>query len=225
MHFFQLSPLAVMTGIGAVIAAAFLNFHYAFRYQYLCVLVRKRPSSVKRLLERSYLKNRTIVGLLDKSTKEILEGDYDQAEKFIIEGIGQARQKRTLQSQFVSTTLYRNLSWILYYKGHYKESLQVAISLYEKAPTATDMLALISCNFARLGDIQRAVEALAKLTQMKKAEIFELLPCKAEIEAAKGNSEKAVDLLDQAKQVQTKVSIKFIITELEKRISQLQKAV
>ncbi|HJV46950.1 MAG TPA: hypothetical protein VJ824_14625 [Bacillota bacterium] len=225
MHYIQLSPLSIMVGFAAVLVTAFIRFHYAFRYQYLCLLFKRKPSIIKKLLERSYQKNRSVVRLLDKSTKEILEGEYDQAEKFIIEGIQLARERKGLQSQLIRTIFYRNLSWILYYKGHYKESLQIAISLYEKTSATPGILALISCNFARLGDIQRAVEALAQLTQMGKAHSSILLPCKAEIEAAKGNWDQAVNLLAQAQKMNTKISVQFIMSELEKRITQLKKAV
>lgn len=223
MPHFSFNALSVLAGIFAMLTVAFLRFHLPFRYQYLCVLVRKKGEAVKRLLERSYQRNRSIVGILDKSTKELLEGNYEKAQHFILEGISQAKKGSGLLNRFVLTLLFCNLSWIFYYKGQFKESLQIALQIYERNPFSPHMVALITCNFARLGDIQEAVEAYAKLEQMKKAKVSLLLPCQAEIEAAKGNVDSALQLLEEASQREITTLTSFTTIEIHNRMAQLKK--
>ncbi|WP_134698547.1 M48 family metallopeptidase [Ammoniphilus sp. YIM 78166] len=225
MNSMELTPLSFTIGFVVVLVIATLRFYYPFRYQYLCLLFRRSPNGVKRLLHRSYRKNRSAVGLLDRATMEILEGHYDEAEKFVLKGIQQILQVRGLRNQLIRTFFYSHLSWILYYRGQYKESLEISIRLYERVPSTPNILALISCNLARVGEIGRAIEVSAKLKQMKRISPTILLSCEAEIEAAKGNIQKALKLLDQAKlQKKSHFSIYFIHYEIEKRIGELNKS-
>ncbi len=224
MNAMELTPLSFTMGFLAVLIIATLRFYYPFRYQYLCLLFRGSPHAVRRLLQRSYRKNRSVVGLLDRATKEILEGHYDEAEKFVLKGIKQILQVRGLRNQLIRTFLFSHLSWILYYRGQYQESLEISIRLYERVPSTPNILALISCNLARVGEIGRAIEVAAKLNQLKRVNPIILLSCEAEIEAAKGNVSKAIQLLDQAKlRKRSQFSIYFINHEIEKRIGQLNK--
>jgi tetratricopeptide (TPR) repeat protein len=223
MTLFSFNALAVLAGIFAMLIAAFLRFHLPFRYRYLCLIVRKKGEAVKRLLERSYQKNRSVVGILDKSTKELLEGNYEKAQHFILEGISQAKKRSGFLNRFVLTLLFCNLSWIFYYKGQFKESLQIALQIYERNPFSPHMIALISCNFARLGEIQEAVEAYAKLEQMKKAKPSLLLPCQAEIEAAKGNVDFALQLYQEASQRKENTLTSFTVVEINNRMTELKK--
>ncbi len=223
MYLMELTPLSILMGIVFVILTASVRFHYPFRYQYYCYLFRKHPSMVKKILARSFIKNKTAIGFLDKATHEFLEGAYDEAEKYLMEGIKKVIHLRGVRNRLIRTFFYNYFSWLLYYRGQYKESLDLALQLYEKAPSTPNILALISCNFARLGEIGRAIEVMSRVTNLKKINPTILLSCQAEIEAAKGNLNQALQLLDRAKEKKTYHSIYFIHHEVDKRIGQLKK--
>lgn len=223
MYLMEFTPLSILVASLIVILTASVRFHYPFRFQYYCYFFRKHPAIVKKVLARSFLKNKTAVGLLDKATYEILEGAYEEAEKYLKEGIQKVLHLRGVRNRLIRTFFYNHITWLLYYKGDYKESLALALQLYEKAPATPNILALISCNFARLGEIGRAIEVMSRVTNMKKVSPPILLSCQAEIEAAKGNLHQALLLLDQAKQKKTYHSIYFILHEVDKRIGQLKK--
>ncbi|RXT13614.1 M48 family metallopeptidase [Ammoniphilus sp. CFH 90114] len=223
MNVIEPTPLSFTVGLVMVLFIALFRFHFPFRYQYICILFRRSPYWVKRILNRSYHKNRSSVGLLDRATKEILDERYDEAEKYVLEGVQKVIQLRGLRNRLIRTLFYNHLSWILYYRGQYKESLEISIRLYEKVPSTPNILALISCNFARIGEIGQAIEVMAKLSAIKRVNPIVLLSCEAEIEAAKGNIQKAVQLLHQAKGRKSHTSIYFILPEIDKRIGQLKK--
>lgn len=223
MEIFDVSPVSFFLGITVVIGIALIRFYFPFRYRYLCYLVKKSPKLIEKLLLRSYKKNRTAVGLLDKATNDILTGAYEEAEKHIINGIQLVIPLRGFQNRLIRNFFFQHLSWLLYYKGNHQESLQIALRLYEKVPTTPNILALISCNFSRLGEIGKAIEAKSLLAKKGKAASSIVLSCEAEIEAAKGNLQKAVELYHQAKKKKSYASIYFHISEIEKRIVQLTK--
>ncbi|RKD25506.1 hypothetical protein BEP19_00740 [Ammoniphilus oxalaticus] len=223
MGLLELSPLSVVIGVIAMTAIAFIRFHFPFRYHYFCYLVKQRPKLVNKLLLRSYKKNKTAVGLLDKATCEMMDGAYDDAEKYLLEGIQQVLKSHGMQNRVIRNFFFNHLSWLLYYKGSHRESLEIALRLYEKAPSTPHILALISCNFARIGEVGQAIEAFSQLSRMEKESSPTLLTCRAEIEAAKGNPKKAVKLFHQAKNKKSYASICFIMYEIEQRIGQLTK--
>lgn len=101
--------------------------------------------------------------------------------------------------------------------------MDLALQLYEKAPSTPNILALIACNFARLGEIGRAIEVMSRVTKKKKVNPAILFSCQAEIEAAKGNLNQALILLDKVKEKKTGNSIYFSLHEVDKRIGQLKK--
>ncbi|MEW9672831.1 tetratricopeptide repeat protein [Ammoniphilus sp. 3BR4] len=223
MNVIEPTPLSLTLGLITVILVAFLRFYFPFRYQYLCLPFKRSPHWVKRILIRSYHRNRSAVGLLDRATKEILDGDYDKAETYILTGIEKVIKLRGLRNRLIRTLFYNHLSWILYYRGQHRESLEIAFRLYEKVPSTPNVLALILCNLARIGEVGQAIEIMTKLSGMRRVKPIILLGCEAEIEAAKGNLQKAVQLFDQAKGRKEHTSIYFNLPEIDKRINQLKK--
>ena len=224
MEMFELSPLSFFLGIATVIGVALLRFHFPFRYQYFCYFVKNRPKLIKKILTRSYLKNKSAVGILDKATSDILAGSYDDAEKHILEGINLVLNSGGARNQIIRNYLFNHLSWLLYYKGLHRESLEIALRLYEKIPSTPNILALISCNFARIGEIGKAIEIKSEYIKKGKTNPSVILSCEAEIEAAKGNLQKAVELFNKAKKKKSYISVCFHHPEIEKRIGQLTKA-
>lgn len=224
MNVIEPTPLSLTLGLITVILVAFIRFYFPFRYQYLCLLFKRSPVWVKRILLHSYNRNRSAVGLLDRATKEILDGEYDNAETYILSGIEKVVRLRGLRNRLIRILFFNHLSWILYYRGKHKESLELAFRLYEKVPSTPNILALILCNFARIGEVGQAIEIMTKLSGMKRVQPIILLGCEAEIEAAKGNLQKAVQLFDQAKGRKEHTSIYFILPEIDKRINQLKKS-
>lgn len=224
MEIFLLTPLSLLAGGIAVASVALFRFHFPFRYHYCCYFVKKNPKLVKRLLQRSYMKNKTAVGLLDKATVEMLRGSYEEAEKYLLEGIQHVFHSRGVQNRAIRKIMFNHLAWLLYYKGCHQESLSVALRLYEKFPSTPNILALIACNFARMGEIARAIDVFKAMSKSKKASASILLTCQAEIEAAKGNAQKAIQLFQQAKNKRSYASVCFMIFEIEKRIGQLRKS-
>jgi hypothetical protein len=222
MHLFQFSPLSVTIGIAVIILSVFIQFHFPFRYQYLSYLFRRNPALVKRLLQRSYRKNHTIIGLLDKSTKELLDGNYESTQKYITAGLQLTKKSQTAENQLAALFLYSNLSWTLYYQGKFRESLQIALQVYEQNQLP-NILALICCNYARIGNLHQAVETHSELSTLNGVSSLVLLPCRAEIEAAKGNPEAAIHLLYQVKKQHQDGTAYFILQEIDNRIVQLKK--
>lgn len=223
MNFFDLNATSVFAGIVAVIVVAMFRIHYPFRYQYYCLLFRNNPKWMKKLLQRSFQKNKDhLVGMLDKSSKEILEGDYDQAEHFIVEGLKKSKEFSGSIQLLITHMFYYNLALIFYFRGQYDKSLQMAFNVYQFDQGLNNALALIICNFARMGEIQQAVEALAELKRKRRLKRGLLLPCLAEIEAAKGNHNQAIYLLEKAKRYLDHFSIHLMNRELEKRILELK---
>ncbi|MBO8171311.1 MAG: hypothetical protein H0Z33_05375 [Bacillaceae bacterium] len=223
MQIFDLNMTSVLAGLTAIIVVALFRMHYPFRYQYLCMLFGNRPDRIKKLLQRSYKKNRSLVGILDKSSKEILDRNYDRAAQTVLSGIltVQTRPKTTL-NQVISHLLYYNLALTLYYRKNYNKSLQILQNIYQYDPGLTNALALMICNFARQGDIQMAVESLMELKEKRRVNPGVMLPCLAEIEAAKGNYTKAIRLLQRSKRFTNHLNILLLNGELEQRITELQ---
>lgn len=113
MNLMELTPISVLIGCAIVILTASVRFHYPFRYQYYCYLFRKHPSIVKKILARSYLKNKTAVAFLDKATYEILEGAYDEAERYLMDGIHKVLHLRGVRNRLIRTYFYNHFSWLL----------------------------------------------------------------------------------------------------------------
>ncbi len=223
MSIFDLNATSVLVGLSAVLLTALLRMHYPFRYQYLCMLFRNRPDMIKKLLNRSSRKNRHVVGKLDQSSKEIMDGEYEKAEQTILTAILKIQsQPKSALNQVISHLLYYNLALTLYYRKNYNKSLQILMNVYQYDPGLTNALALMICNFARKGEIQLAVESLSELKQKRRVNQGLMLPCIAEIEAAKGNYGKAIRLLERTKKMTNYLNIHLTNGELDKRIKELR---
>ena len=224
MDYLSLNLTSTLAGLAAVILVMFLRLHWPFRFQYMANLFKRRLDVRLRFLDASYRKNRSrSVAMLDKSTHEIMSGNYELAEKFIVQGINVCKEQPSLFNQAMIHYLFYNLAVVYYSSGRYSEALEVAFRIYQRDQGMTDSLALIACSHARLGEVDRALEAYKLIARKRSARDWKLF-CLAEIEAAKGNYEHALTYL---RQLMGKSSASFLHlnrSELEKRLEEWQKA-
>lgn len=215
MELLHLNWISVVSGLAAVLVVVFIRLHWPFRFQYMSFLF-KRPERIMRLLEASYRRNNTrMVAILDKSTREIMSGNYDVAEQFIAKGLTVCKNTPSLFNQAMAQYLFCNLSTVYYFRGNYAEALDLALRVYERDHTSSNALTIIVCSQARLGDLQGAIEAYGLIG--KKARNEQQLFCQAEIEAAKGNFSKALSCLHQLTYLRYFYTINLGRMELEKR--------
>ncbi|MFS0554273.1 tetratricopeptide repeat protein [Brevibacillus sp. 179-C9.3 HS] len=223
MEYLSFNLTSTLAGIAAVLLVMFLRLHWPFRFQYMANLFKRRLDIRLRWLEASYRKNRArAVAMLDKSTHEIMLGNYEMAEKYIVQGINVCKERPTLFNQAMIHYLFYNLAIVYYSSERYSESLEVAFRIYQRDQGMTDSLALIACSHARLGEVESALEAYQLIASKRSAKDWKLY-CLAEIEAAKGNYERA---LSHLKQLMDK-SASFLHlnrAELEKRMEEWKKA-
>lgn len=176
-----------------------------------------------KLLEASYRRNGSrMVAMLDKSTHEILSGNYDTAEQFIAKGLSECKQTPSLFHQALAQYLFLNLSAVYFYRGNYEEALDIAIQVYERDHSSPNALSLIICSQARMGNVQDAIEALSFLGKQASREHH--LFCQAEIEAAKGNYGSALHFLNQLSRRRYFSTIHLGRKEMEKRLDEWSKA-
>lgn len=155
-----------------------------------------------RWLEASFRKNRSrTVAMLDKSTYEIMAGNYDLAEKFIAEGLTTCRENPSLFNQAMVHYLFYNLATVYFYRGKYSDALDIAFRVYRRDHSLTNALGVIVCAHARMGDVNHALEAY-QLISKKRAKPALQLFCLAEIEAAKGNFDRAIHHLRKLHRLQ-----------------------
>lgn len=222
MELLTLNWISVISGLTAVLLVAILRLHWPFRFQYLTSLF-KRPERIMRLLEASYRRNGSrIVAVLDKSTHEIMIGNYDAAEQFIAKGLTICKETPSLFHQAMAQYLFFNLSAIYFYRGHYADALELAARIYERDPSFTNALAVIVCSQARLGDLQGASVAYEMME--KKARNEHQLFCKAEMEAAKGNFAQAIHYMNELSRLRYFYSMHLGKNEIEKRLEEWSKA-
>jgi len=161
MGLLDFNAVSVLSGVAAVLLVAFLRLHWPFRFQYMGLLWKKNPDRLMRWLEKSYQKNRSrTVAMLDKSTCEIMAGNYEGAEKFIVEGLTACKETPTLFNQAMVHYLFYNLATVYFYSGKYEEALDVAFRVFERDRRLMGALGVVICAHARLGDVQGAIEAL-----------------------------------------------------------------
>ncbi|MGG1660327.1 tetratricopeptide repeat protein [Brevibacillus sp. NRS-1366] len=224
MEYLSLNLTSTLAGVAAVILVMFIRLHWPFRFQYMANLFKRRLDVRLRLLDASYRKNRSrAVAMLDKSTHEIMIGNYELAEKFVVQGINVCKEQPSLFNQAMIHYLFYNLAIVYYSSGRYSEALEVAFRIYQRDQGMTDSLALIACSHARLGEVESALEAYQLIARKRSARDWKLF-CLAEIEAAKGNYEHALAYL---RQLMGKSSDRFLHlnrSELEKRLEEWQKA-
>ncbi|QRG69663.1 tetratricopeptide repeat protein [Brevibacillus choshinensis] len=224
MDYLNLNLTSTLAGLGVVLLVMFIRLHWPFRFQYMANLNKRRAEARLRWLDASYRKNRSrAVAMLDKSTHEIMTGNYELAEKFIVQGIHVCKDQPSLFNQAMIHYLFYNLAIVYYSSGRYSEALEVAFRIYQRDQGMTDSLALIACSHARLGEVESAWEAYQLIASKRSAREWKLF-CLAEIEAAKGNYERA---LTHLRQLMGKSSSSFLHlnrSELEKRLEEWQKA-
>lgn len=223
MEYLSLNLTSTLAGLAAVLLVMFIRLHWPFRFQYMANLYKRRLDVRLSWLEASYRKNRSrAVAMLDKSTHEIMIGNYELAEKYIVSGINVCKERPSLFNQAMIHYLFYNLAIVYYSSGRYNESLEVAFRIYQRDQRMTDSLALIACSHARLGEIESALEAYQLIATKRSAKEWKLF-CLAEIEAAKGNYEHALTYLRQLLN-KSASSLHFNRSELEKRLEEWQKA-
>ncbi|MBO8163251.1 MAG: hypothetical protein H0Z34_05925 [Brevibacillus sp.] len=224
MELLELNTASVLSGLAAVLLTAFIRLHWPFRYQYIGSLFRRKPEWLMRWLEVSYRKNRArSVALLDKSTHEIMSGNYEQAEQCIAKGLALCKESPTPFHQVMVHYLFYNLSTVYFYQGKYKDALEVAFRVFERDNGLLNALGVMICAYARMGDVQGAVE-LYQLLPQKRARIELRLFCLAEIAAAKGDYTKAIHYLRRLNGHHYFLSMHLRHEEIEKRISEWTKA-
>ncbi|MGN7468685.1 tetratricopeptide repeat protein [Brevibacillus sp. SAFN-007a] len=223
MEYLSLTWTSTLAGLAAVLLVMFIRLHWPFRFQYMANLYKRRLDVRLSWLEASYRKNRSrAVAMLDKSTHEIMIGNYERAERFIVSGINVCKERPSLFNQAMIHYLFYNLAIVYYSSGRYNESLEVAFRIYQRDQGMTDSLALIACSHARLGEIESALEAYRLMAAKRSAKEWKLF-CLAEIEAAKGNYEYALTHLRQLLNKSAN-SLHLSRSELEKRLEEWQKA-
>lgn len=224
MDYLNLNLTSTLAGVAAVLLVMFFRLHWPFRFQYISNLFKRRLDLRLRWLDASYRRNRSrAVAMLDKSTHEIMSGNYELAEKYIVQGLNVCKEKPSLFNQAMIHYLFYNLAIVYYSSGRYSEALEVAFRVYQRDQGMTDSLAVIACSHARLGEVESAQEAYQLIASKRSAREWKLF-CLAEIEAAKGNYEHA---LTHLRQLMAKSSASFLHlnrSELEKRLEEWQKA-
>jgi len=224
VEYLSLNLTSTLAGVAAVLLVMFIRLHWPFRFQYIANLFKRRLDVRLRLLDASYRKNRSrAVAMLDKSTHEIMIGNYELAEKFVVQGINVCKEQPSLFNQAMIHYLFYNLAIVYYSSGRYSESLEVAFRIYQRDQGMTDSLALIACSHARLGEVESALEAYQLIARKRSARDWKLF-CLAEIEAAKGNYEHALAYLRQLMGKSSDSFLHLSRSELEKRLEEWQKA-
>lgn len=224
MEYLELNVVSTLSGVAAILLVAFIRLHWPFRFQYLSSLFRRHPNIMKRWLDASFRRNSSRpVAMLDKSTVEIMSGNYELAEKFIAEGLTSCKEKPSLFNQAMIHYLFYNLSIVYLHRGRYEEALDVAFRVYERDHSLSNALGVIICAQARLGDVGSAWEAYELLPKQKRRPELHLF-CLAEIEAAKGNFERAVMHMKKLLRLRFSTTLHLSQAEIEKRLEEWTKA-
>ncbi len=224
MEYLELNVVSTLSGVAAILLVAFIRLHWPFRFQYLSSLFRRHPNIMKRWLDASFRRNSSRpVAMLDKSTAEIMSGNYELAEKFIAEGLTSCKEKPSLFNQAMIHYLFYNLSIVYLHRGRYEEALDVAFRVYERDHSLSNALGVIICAQARLGDVGSAWEAYELLPKQKRRPELHLF-CLAEIEAAKGNFERAVMHMKKLLRLRFSTTLHLSQAEIEKRLEEWTKA-
>jgi tetratricopeptide (TPR) repeat protein len=224
LEYLELNWTSTLSGIAAVLFVALIRLHWPFRFQYMGNLYKQKPEKMMRWLDASYRKNRMrTVAMLDKSTHEIMAGNYDLAEKFIAQGLNVCKEQPSLFNQAMVHHLFYNLSIVYFTCGRYDDALEIAFRVYRRDHSLTNALGIIVCAHARMGDIQHAQEAFELIAKKRSVRPLKLF-CLAEMEAAKGNFERAVTHLHQLLSISPPLALNLNRTEIEKRLEEWTKA-
>jgi tetratricopeptide (TPR) repeat protein len=224
VEYLDLNVTSTLSGVAAVLLVALFRLHWPFRFQYMSNLYQRQPHKMMHWLETSYRRNRSrTVAMLDKSTHEIMAGNYELAEKFIAKGLNVCKEQPTLFNQALVHYLFYNLAIVYFTRGRYSEALDIAFRVYRRDHSLVNALGIIVCAHARLGEIEHATEAYQLIAKKRSNRNVKLL-CLAEIEAAKGNFDRAVTLLHQLLALSASFTLNLNRKELEKRLEEWTKA-
>jgi tetratricopeptide (TPR) repeat protein len=224
LEYLDLNVTSTLSGVAAVLLVAFFRLHWPFRFQYMSNLFRRQPDKMMRWLETSYRRNRSrTVAMLDKSTHEIMAGNYELAEKFIAKGLHVCKEHPSLFNQALVHYLFYNLAIVYFTRGRYSEALDIAFRVYRRDHSLVNALGIIACAHARLGEIENATEAYRLIVRKRSPRNLKLF-CQAEIEAAKGNFGRAVTLLHQLLDCSANFTMNLNRKEIEKRLEEWTKA-
>ncbi len=224
MDLLDLNAVSTLSGVAAVLLVMFIRLHWPFRFQYMGSLFMRKPDRVMRWLETSYRKNRSrTVAMLDKSTREIMAGNYDLAEAFVAEGLSICKDSPSLFNQAMVHYLFYNLAMIYFYRGKYEEAIQIAFQVYQRDRSLMNALGVIVCAHARLGDLQAALEAYQLLPKRKLREELRLF-CMAEIEAARGEYDRAIRYMKRLSMLRYTLTLYLNPAQIEKRLEEWTKA-
>ncbi|QOT00872.1 hypothetical protein JNUCC42_09495 [Brevibacterium sp. JNUCC-42] len=224
MHYFQMTLPATLTGLAVVLFIGLLRLQWPFRYHYRTLFCKRNPGRMQTILESSYLKNKKrSVALLDKSSQQLLEGKYDAAESYITQAIMLCKESPTLFHRALLHHLFYNLAVACYFRGRYRDALQIAIHLYKRDPRMQNALGIIVCCQARLGDLQAATHALS-LLQRRRIRPALLHFCLAEMKAAEGRYTLAVEHIGRITHYAYSHTLFLRKEELDLRINEWTKA-
>lgn len=223
LNFIDFNFLSVTAGALAVILTAVFRANYPFRYQYTCLFFKRNPKKLRKILQKSYHNNRNqLVGWLDKSSKEILESNYDEAEHYIVKALERIKKNPKGFNDLLSQFFYYNLAVTRFYRNRYRDALQLSLQAYENNPGLKNALALSICCMARLGNISHAERTWEKLKNESKIKLHVALPCLAEIEIAKGNVQRGIHLLEKASKHANYTSSHMMKHQLDARLLELR---
>jgi hypothetical protein len=223
LEYLDLNVTSTLSGVAAVLLVAFFRLHWPFRFQYIGNLYKRHPEKRMRWLDASYRRNRSrSVAMLDKSTHEIMAGNYELAERYIVQGLNICKEQPSLFNQALIHYLFFNLAYVYFSLGRYSEALEIAFRVYQRDHGMTDSLGVIACSHARLGEIDSALEAFRLIDGRRSSRDWKLF-CLAEIEAAKGNYERAITHVHQL-MTHAGVALCLNRAELEKRVQEWTKA-
>ncbi|WPS89316.1 hypothetical protein SMD22_10315 [Brevibacillus halotolerans] len=224
MHYFQMTLPATLTGLAVVLFVGLLRLQWPFRYYYRTLLCKRNPERMQTILEASYLKNKKrSVALLDKSSQQLLQGKYDAAESYITQAIILCKESPTLFHRALLQHLFYNLAVACYYRGQYRDALQIGIHLYKRDPRMHSALGVIICCQARMGDLPAAKHALSLLQRRRIRPALQYF-CLAEIEAAAGRYTLAVKHIEKIRNYAYSQTLFLRKEELDLRLQEWTKA-
>jgi len=224
MHYFQMTLPATLTGLAVVLFVGLLRLQWPFRYYYRTLLCKRNPERMQMILEASYPKNKKrSVALLDKSSQQLLQGKYDAAESYITQAIILCKESPTLFHRALLQHLFYNLAVACYYRGRYRDALQIGIHLYKRDPRMHCALGVIICCQARMGDLPGAKHALSLLQRRRIRPALHYF-CLAKIEAAAGRYTHAVEHIEKIRNYAYSQTLYLRKEELDLRLQEWTKA-
>jgi|GEM_PF-643721 len=224
MELLELNLVSTLSGVAAVLFVLFVRLHWPFRFQYISAIFKRNPERSMYWLDCSYRRNRTrSVAALDKSTSEIMAGRYEEAERYIAEGLNICKNDPTIFHQSMVHYLFYNLAALYLHRGRTQEALELAFRVYERDHSLVQVLAIMVCAHARIGDVQGALEAFQVMVKKKINPELKLY-CLAELEAAKGNMDLAAQYLRKVLAMRFPAILYLTRQQIEQQLEEWTKA-